>query len=265
VPRPDYRPWAGAFVCRSPASGPASRRWPSPTHTGPRWPSPRQTGRRPPSLAGVPQFPFSQVAAFGTNGEGAKVALTRRDGTKVAFTRDTTWRWPWPSQMRPGWPSHLGRQDQGAPSPSGTGPRWLPVGERDEGGFDSVDGVRVAFIKRNWDQGGLHWGGRDEVCLGQGKAGEVAFTRRRPRPGRRGGGGLTGRRVPYFRRILPTVVAMRPGFAEVRAPKWWGGGGLDQEHGMKVAFARKSGEMALTRETREGGLHQEDGMEVAFT
>jgi acyl-coenzyme A thioesterase PaaI-like protein len=29
-------------------------------------------------------------------------------------------------------------------------------------------------------------------------------------------------RVPYFRTILPTVVEMRPGFAEVRAPKWWG-------------------------------------------
>lgn len=29
-------------------------------------------------------------------------------------------------------------------------------------------------------------------------------------------------RVPYFRTIVPTVVEMRPGFAEVRAPKWWG-------------------------------------------
>lgn len=29
-------------------------------------------------------------------------------------------------------------------------------------------------------------------------------------------------RVPYFRTILPTVVEMRPGFSEVRAPKWWG-------------------------------------------
>ena len=29
-------------------------------------------------------------------------------------------------------------------------------------------------------------------------------------------------RVPYFRTILPTVVEMRPGFAEVHAPKWWG-------------------------------------------
>jgi acyl-coenzyme A thioesterase PaaI-like protein len=29
-------------------------------------------------------------------------------------------------------------------------------------------------------------------------------------------------RVPYFRTILPTVVDMRPGFAEVHAPKWWG-------------------------------------------
>ncbi|EWC62046.1 hypothetical protein UO65_2650 [Actinokineospora spheciospongiae] len=29
-------------------------------------------------------------------------------------------------------------------------------------------------------------------------------------------------RVPYFRTILPTVVDMRPGRAEVRAPKWWG-------------------------------------------
>jgi acyl-coenzyme A thioesterase PaaI-like protein len=29
-------------------------------------------------------------------------------------------------------------------------------------------------------------------------------------------------RVPYFRTIMPTVVEMRPGFAEVRAPKWWG-------------------------------------------
>ncbi len=29
-------------------------------------------------------------------------------------------------------------------------------------------------------------------------------------------------RVPYFRTILPTVLEMRPGFAEVSAPKWWG-------------------------------------------
>jgi acyl-coenzyme A thioesterase PaaI-like protein len=29
-------------------------------------------------------------------------------------------------------------------------------------------------------------------------------------------------RVPYFRTIVPSVVEMRPGFAEVRAPKWWG-------------------------------------------
>jgi acyl-coenzyme A thioesterase PaaI-like protein len=29
-------------------------------------------------------------------------------------------------------------------------------------------------------------------------------------------------RAPYFRTILPTVVEMRPGFCEVRAPKWWG-------------------------------------------
>jgi acyl-coenzyme A thioesterase PaaI-like protein len=29
-------------------------------------------------------------------------------------------------------------------------------------------------------------------------------------------------RAPYFRTILPTVVDMRPGFSEVRAPKWWG-------------------------------------------
>lgn len=29
-------------------------------------------------------------------------------------------------------------------------------------------------------------------------------------------------RVPYFRTILPSVVEMRPGFCEVRAPKWWG-------------------------------------------
>ncbi|HEU5473744.1 MAG TPA: hotdog fold domain-containing protein [Actinophytocola sp.] len=29
-------------------------------------------------------------------------------------------------------------------------------------------------------------------------------------------------RVPYFGTILPTVVRMRPGEAEVRAPKWWG-------------------------------------------
>ena len=29
-------------------------------------------------------------------------------------------------------------------------------------------------------------------------------------------------RVPYFRTIMPSVREMRPGFAEVRAPKWWG-------------------------------------------
>ena len=29
-------------------------------------------------------------------------------------------------------------------------------------------------------------------------------------------------RAPYFRTILPTVVELRPGFSEVRAPKWWG-------------------------------------------
>ncbi|MFC5290970.1 hotdog fold domain-containing protein [Actinokineospora guangxiensis] len=29
-------------------------------------------------------------------------------------------------------------------------------------------------------------------------------------------------RVPYFGTILPTVVALRPGHCEVRAPKWWG-------------------------------------------
>lgn len=29
-------------------------------------------------------------------------------------------------------------------------------------------------------------------------------------------------RAPYFRTILPTVVSMRPGRAEARAPKWWG-------------------------------------------
>lgn len=29
-------------------------------------------------------------------------------------------------------------------------------------------------------------------------------------------------RVPYFRTIVPTVHEMRPGFAEVHAPKWWG-------------------------------------------
>ena len=29
-------------------------------------------------------------------------------------------------------------------------------------------------------------------------------------------------RVPYFRTIVPTVLEMRPGFSEVRAPKWWG-------------------------------------------
>ena len=29
-------------------------------------------------------------------------------------------------------------------------------------------------------------------------------------------------RVPYFRTIVPSVVEMRPGFGEVRAPKWWG-------------------------------------------
>jgi acyl-coenzyme A thioesterase PaaI-like protein len=29
-------------------------------------------------------------------------------------------------------------------------------------------------------------------------------------------------RAPYFRTILPTVVDMRPGFGEVRAPTWWG-------------------------------------------
>lgn len=29
-------------------------------------------------------------------------------------------------------------------------------------------------------------------------------------------------RVPYFGTILPTVVTLRPGHCEVRAPKWWG-------------------------------------------
>ncbi|HWE89959.1 MAG TPA: hotdog fold domain-containing protein [Pseudonocardiaceae bacterium] len=29
-------------------------------------------------------------------------------------------------------------------------------------------------------------------------------------------------RVPYFGTIMPTVVDMRPGYCEVRAPKWWG-------------------------------------------
>jgi len=29
-------------------------------------------------------------------------------------------------------------------------------------------------------------------------------------------------RVPYFRTVRPAVLEMRPGFAEVRAPKWWG-------------------------------------------
>ncbi|SDD22230.1 hotdog fold domain-containing protein [Actinokineospora iranica] len=29
-------------------------------------------------------------------------------------------------------------------------------------------------------------------------------------------------RVPYFRTILPTVIDMRPGRGEVRAPLWWG-------------------------------------------
>jgi acyl-coenzyme A thioesterase PaaI-like protein len=29
-------------------------------------------------------------------------------------------------------------------------------------------------------------------------------------------------RVPYFRTIVPSVVEIRPGFAEVRAPLWWG-------------------------------------------
>jgi acyl-coenzyme A thioesterase PaaI-like protein len=29
-------------------------------------------------------------------------------------------------------------------------------------------------------------------------------------------------RVPYFRTVLPTVREMRPGRAEVTAPKWWG-------------------------------------------
>ncbi len=29
-------------------------------------------------------------------------------------------------------------------------------------------------------------------------------------------------RVPYFRTVLPTVTDLRPGYCQVRAPKWWG-------------------------------------------
>jgi acyl-coenzyme A thioesterase PaaI-like protein len=29
-------------------------------------------------------------------------------------------------------------------------------------------------------------------------------------------------RVPYFATVLPSVRALRPGFCEVKAPKWWG-------------------------------------------
>jgi acyl-coenzyme A thioesterase PaaI-like protein len=29
-------------------------------------------------------------------------------------------------------------------------------------------------------------------------------------------------RVPYFATVLPTVTELRPGYCEVRAPKWWG-------------------------------------------
>jgi acyl-coenzyme A thioesterase PaaI-like protein len=29
-------------------------------------------------------------------------------------------------------------------------------------------------------------------------------------------------KVPYFSSIMPQVVAMRPGYCEVRSPKWWG-------------------------------------------
>jgi acyl-coenzyme A thioesterase PaaI-like protein len=29
-------------------------------------------------------------------------------------------------------------------------------------------------------------------------------------------------RVPYFATVLPTVRELRPGFCEVKAPKWWG-------------------------------------------
>jgi acyl-coenzyme A thioesterase PaaI-like protein len=29
-------------------------------------------------------------------------------------------------------------------------------------------------------------------------------------------------RVPYFGSVLPTVRALRPGYCEVTAPKWWG-------------------------------------------
>jgi acyl-coenzyme A thioesterase PaaI-like protein len=29
-------------------------------------------------------------------------------------------------------------------------------------------------------------------------------------------------RVPYFRTVLPTVVELRPGYCQVRAPLWWG-------------------------------------------
>ncbi|MBO0840633.1 MAG: DUF4442 domain-containing protein [Sciscionella sp.] len=29
-------------------------------------------------------------------------------------------------------------------------------------------------------------------------------------------------RAPYFSTVLPTIKEMRPGYCEVRAPKWWG-------------------------------------------